>query len=365
LLVRPSYVLGGRAMEIAHSDAELLDFVNQAIKVNPEHPILIDSYMAGVEVELDAICNKEMVLIPGIMEQIERSGVHSGDSIAVYPPQTLSAAVKQRIVEITIKISKALNVIGLMNIQFLVYEDKVYVIEVNPRSSRTVPFMSKVTSIPMANVATKIILGKQLEDLGYSHGLFPEEQQVSVKVPLFSFAKLSQVDVVLGPEMKSTGEVMGRDPSYIKALYKGLVGSGMKLPSGGKILASIAEKDKPEALEPLRELAQLGYEILATPGTADWIINAGVPVASSVDLGVNSSFDLHNLMQKGEIRMVINTSTRGKIPSRDGFRLRREAVENGVLCITSIDTVQALIDIWKTGIHLHPEQLEPYRMRWI
>jgi carbamoyl-phosphate synthase large subunit len=222
--------------------------------------------------------------------------------------------------------------------------------------------MSKVTNIPMANVATKIILGKQLEDLGYSHGLFPEEQQVSVKVPVFSFAKLSQVDVVLGPEMKSTGEVMGRDLSYIKALYKGLVGSGMKLPSGGKILASIAEKDKPEALEPLRELAQLGYEILATQGTADWIINAGVPVASSVDLGVNSSFDLHNLMQKGEIRMVINTSTRGKIPSRDGFRLRREAVENGVLCITSIDTVQALIDIWKTGIHLHPEQLEPYRM---
>jgi carbamoyl-phosphate synthase large subunit len=335
--------------------------MNQAIKVNPEHPILIDSYMAGIEVELDAICNKETVLIPGIMEQIERSGVHSGDSIAVYPPQTLSDTVKNRIVEITVKISKALNVIGLMNIQFLIYDNNVYVIEVNPRSSRTVPFMSKVTNILMANVATKIILGKQLDELGYSYGLFPEQQQVSVKVPVFSFAKLSQVDVILGPEMKSTGEVMGVDPSYIKALYKGLIGSGMKLPSAGKILVSIADKDKPEAMEPLMKLVQLGFEIIATQGTAQMLIHAGVPV-STIHLSANGYLDLHDLMQKGEIRMVINTCTRGKTPSREGFRLRREAIENGVLCITSIDTVHALIEVWKTGIHLHPEQLKPYRL---
>lgn len=363
LLVRPSYVLGGRAMEIAHSDAELLEFMNQAIQVNPEHPVLIDSYMPGTEVELDAICNKETVLIPGIMEQIERSGVHSGDSIAVYPPQTLSDKVKKRIIDITIIISTTLNVKGLMNIQFLIYGDEVYVIEVNPRSSRTVPFMSKVTNIPMANVATKIILGKQLGEFGYPHGVFPEEQQVSVKVPVFSFTKLSQVDVVLGPEMKSTGEVMGRDPSFIKALYKGLLGSGMKLPSAGKILVSIADKDKSESALPIKSLLQLGYEIMATKGTAQWLMSAGVPVASTIDPGASSSFDFHNLMQTGEIRMVINTCTRGKIPSHNGFRLRREAIENGVLCVTSIDTVRALIDIWKTGIDQHPERLEPHELK--
>jgi len=342
VLVRPSYVLGGRAMEIVYSDKELLSYMERAVKINPEHPVLIDRYMLGKEVEVDAICDGETVLIPGIMEHVERAGVHSGDSIAVYPPQTLSDEIKRQIVDITIRVSRELRVVGLINIQFVIFKDQVYVIEVNPRSSRTVPFLSKVTNIPMAGLATKAIMGHKLSDMGYETGLWPEDRHVSVKVPVFSFAKLRRVDTTLGPEMKSTGEVMGRDLSFHKALYKGLVASGMKIPPTGAIIATVADKDKEEAVDILRGFDRLGYRIVATGGTAKALEAAGLKVTRVNKLSEGSP-NILDLIRTGEAQFVVNTLTKGKEPERDGFRIRREAVENGVVCMTSLDTVRALL----------------------
>lgn len=347
VLVRPSYVLGGRAMEIVYSDEELLTYMEQAVKINPEHPVLIDRYMLGKEAEVDAICDGETVLIPGIMEHVERAGVHSGDSIAVYPPQSLSEELKQQMIDITIKIAKEFDVIGLVNIQFVIYKDQVYVIEVNPRSSRTVPFLSKVTNVPMANLATKAILGQKLASLGYSEGLWPEDEYVSVKVPVFSFAKLRRVDPTLTPEMKSTGEVMGRDQQYAKALYKGLIGAGMRIPPTGAIIATVSDKDKPEAIEILRGFYELGYNIIATGGTADALEQAGLRVKRVNKLSEGSP-NILDLIRDGQAHFVVNTLTKGKTPERDGFRIRREAVENGVVCMTSLDTVQALLTMLET-----------------
>ncbi|MFC5651650.1 carbamoyl-phosphate synthase large subunit [Paenibacillus solisilvae] len=347
VLVRPSYVLGGRAMEIVYSDEELLSYMVQAVKINPEHPVLIDRYMLGKEAEVDAICDGETVLIPGIMEHVERAGVHSGDSIAVYPPQSLSDKWKQQMIDITIKIAKELKVVGLVNIQFVIFQDEVYVIEVNPRSSRTVPFLSKVTNIPMANLATQAILGTKLADLGYTEGLWPEEEMVSVKVPVFSFAKLRRVDPTLTPEMKSTGEVMGRDQQYAKALYKGLIGAGMRIPPTGSIIATVADKDKPEAIEILRGFYELGYNIIATGGTASALEEAGLRV-NTVNKLSEGSPNILDLIRDGQAHFVVNTLTKGKTPERDGFRIRREAVENGVVCMTSLDTVRALLTMLET-----------------
>lgn len=342
VLVRPSYVLGGRAMEIVYSDEELLSYMKVAVKINPEHPVLIDRYMLGKEIEVDAICDGETVVIPGIMEHVERAGVHSGDSIAVYPPQSLSEDVKQQAIDITIKIAKELKTVGLVNIQFVVWQEQVYVIEVNPRSSRTVPFLSKVTRIPMANLATQAILGNKLKDLGYQDGLWPEDEFVSVKVPVFSFAKLRRVDPTLTPEMKSTGEVMGRDRHYAKALYKGLIGSGMKIPQSGAIIATVADKDKAEAIEILKGFYNLGYKLIATGGTADAIEAAGLKVRRVAKLSEGEP-NIVDLIRTGQAQFVVNTLTKGKTPERDGFRIRREAVENGVVCLTSLDTVRALL----------------------
>jgi carbamoyl-phosphate synthase large subunit len=347
VLVRPSYVLGGRAMEIVYSDEELLSYMEVAVKINPEHPVLIDRYMLGKEAEVDAICDGETVLIPGIMEHVERAGVHSGDSIAVYPPQSLSDDIKQQIIDITINISKALQVVGLVNIQFVIHQDKVYVIEVNPRSSRTVPFLSKVTNLPMANLATKAILGTKLAELGYTDGLWPEDEYVSVKVPVFSFAKLRRVDPTLTPEMKSTGEVMGRDVTYAKALFKGLIGAGMKIPTSGAIIATVADKDKEEATELLRGFYNLGYKIIATGGTAAALEAAGLYVTTVNKLSEGSP-NILDLVREGQAHFVVNTLTKGKTPERDGFRIRREAVENGVVCMTSLDTVRALLVMLET-----------------
>ncbi|WP_088547404.1 carbamoyl-phosphate synthase large subunit [Paenibacillus aquistagni] len=347
VLVRPSYVLGGRAMEIVYSDQELLSYMEQAVKINPDHPVLIDRYMLGKEVEVDAICDGETVLIPGIMEHIERAGVHSGDSIAVYPPQHLKDELKQKVVDITIRIAKELKTIGLVNIQFVIYKDEVYVIEVNPRSSRTVPFLSKVTNVPMANVATKLIMGSKLKDLDYQEGLWPEDEHVSVKVPVFSFAKLRRVEPTLGPEMKSTGEVMGRDKQYAKALYKGLIGSGMKIPATGSIICTVADKDKEEAVELMRGFFNLGYKIIATGGTAQALEDAGLKVTRVKKL-TEGSPNILDLIRNGEAHFVVNTLTKGKTPERDGFRIRREAVENGVVCMTSLDTVRALLEMLET-----------------
>jgi len=347
VLVRPSYVLGGRAMEIVYSDSELLSYMEEAVKINPEHPVLIDRYMMGEEVEVDAICDGDTVLIPGIMEHVERAGVHSGDSIAVYPPQYLSQDLKEKIVEITIKIAKELNTRGLVNIQFVIYKNEVYVIEVNPRSSRTVPFLSKVTGIPMANLATQAIMGGKLKDLGYEEGMWPESEHVSVKVPVFSFAKLRRVEPTLGPEMKSTGEVMGRDVKYAKALYKGLIGAGMKIPSTGAIIATIADKDKAEAAALLKGFHKLGYKIIATGGTAAALKEAGLDVTTINKLSEGTP-NILDMIRTGEANFVFNTLTKGKTPQRDGFRIRREAVENGVVCMTSLDTVRELLTMLET-----------------
>ncbi|MFD0960279.1 carbamoyl-phosphate synthase large subunit [Paenibacillus chungangensis] len=347
VLVRPSYVLGGRAMEIVYSDQELLSYMEQAVKINPEHPVLIDRYMLGKEAEVDAICDGDTVLIPGIMEHVERAGVHSGDSIAVYPPQSLSEEIKKQIVDVTVKIAKELKVIGLVNIQFVIHNEQVYVIEVNPRSSRTVPFLSKVTNLPMANLATRAILGEKLADNGYVDGLWPEDEYVSVKVPVFSFAKLRRVDPTLTPEMKSTGEVMGRDVQYAKALYKGLIGAGMKIPAAGSIVATVADKDKEEATELLRGFANIGYKIYATGGTAATLEQAGLHVTQVKKLSEGSP-NILDLVREGSVQIVVNTLTKGKTPQRDGFRIRREAVENGVVCLTSLDTVRALLVMLET-----------------
>jgi carbamoyl-phosphate synthase large subunit len=347
VLVRPSYVLGGRAMEIVYSDEELLSYMEYAVTINPEHPVLIDRYMLGKEVEVDAICDGETVLIPGIMEHVERAGVHSGDSIAVYPPQSVSENMKQQIVDITTKLAKGLNVKGLLNIQFVIYKDEIYVIEVNPRASRTVPFLSKITKIPMANVATRIILGQTLKGLGYDGGLWPEDEFVSVKVPVFSFAKLRRVEPTLGPEMKSTGEVMGRDRQFAKALYKGLIGAGMKIPPAGTMIATIADKDKEEALEILKGFHQLGYKIMATGGTAAMLSDAGLFVTTINKLSEGTP-NILDMIRTGEANIVINTLTKGKTPERDGFRIRREAVENGIVCMTSLDTARALLEMLRT-----------------
>jgi carbamoyl-phosphate synthase large subunit len=344
VLVRPSYVLGGRAMEIVYRQEELLHYMENAVKINPEHPVLIDRYLTGKEIEVDAICDGENVLIPGIMEHIERAGVHSGDSIAVYPPQTLSERIKQKLVEYTEKMAKGLNIIGLLNIQYVISEDQVYVLEVNPRSSRTVPFLSKITNIPMAKIATKAILGVSILDQGYTPGIVPEKSGVYVKVPVFSFAKLRNVDITLGPEMKSTGEVMGKDITLEKALYKGLVASGMNIQKFGTVLFTVADKDKQESLKLAKRFAANGYRLMATSGTAVVLESAGLPVKVIGKIGSEGK-TLLDVIHNGEAQFIINTLTKGKQPERDGFRIRREAVENGVPCLTSLDTADAILKV--------------------
>ncbi|KZZ82918.1 carbamoyl-phosphate synthase large subunit [Bacillus sp. SJS] len=343
VLVRPSYVLGGRAMEIVYREEELLYYMENAVKVNPAHPVLIDKYLTGKEIEVDAISDGETIVIPGIMEHIERAGVHSGDSIAVYPPQTLSDDCKNKIIEHTIALAKGLNISGLLNIQFVIYKEDVFVLEVNPRSSRTVPFLSKITGVPMANLATKVVLGHKLRDMGYETGLIEEKAGVYVKVPVFSFAKLRMVDITLGPEMKSTGEVMGKDVTLEKALYKGLVASGIQIHKYGSVLLTVADKDKTEGLEIARRFNRIGYQILATSGTAEYLQEAGIP--SKIVNKISEQPNLLDVIRNGEAQFVINTLTKGKQPARDGFKIRRESVENGVPCLTSLDTAKAILKV--------------------
>ncbi|WP_027718149.1 carbamoyl-phosphate synthase large subunit [Desulfovirgula thermocuniculi] len=344
VLVRPSYVLGGRAMEIVYNDQELLSYMAEAVRVTPEYPVLVDKYLQGTELEVDAIADGEAVLIPGIMKHIERAGVHSGDSIAVYPANGISEAVKEQLVDYTTRLALALNVRGMINIQYVLHQDQVYVLEVNPRASRTVPYLSKITGIPMVSLATKVILGKKLKDLGYGSGLYPEGRYVGVKAPVFSFAKLHRVDISLGPEMKSTGEVMGVDSSYPAALYKALVAAGYHIPRSGTVLATIADRDKKEALPLLRALVKLGYRIMATSGTAAFLKENGI-AAERVNKVREGSPHIVDLIREGKINLVINTLTRGKAPERDGFRIRRAAVEYGVPCLTSLDTARAMLEV--------------------
>lgn len=357
VLVRPSYVLGGRAMEIVYSEQELLHYMKNAVNVNPEHPVLVDRYMIGLEFEVDAISDGKDVYIPGIMEHIERAGVHSGDSIAVYPTQTLSEESKQKIIDHTISLAKGLNIIGLLNIQFILCQDEVYVIEVNPRSSRTVPFLSKITNVPMANIATKVILGTPLAELGYATGYHKEEKGVFVKAPVFSFAKLRSVDITLGPEMKSTGEVMGKDITLEKALYKALVASGINIPTHGTVLMTVADSDKEEAISIARRFTNIGYNILATSGTAQVLANENIPVQVVNKIGEENN--LLDIIHQGGAQFVINTLTKGKQPARDGFRIRRESVENGVACLTSLDTTRAILQVIESMTFSSIEMQQP------
>ncbi|OEF99101.1 carbamoyl phosphate synthase large subunit [Vulcanibacillus modesticaldus] len=345
VLVRPSYVLGGRAMEIIYSKQELIKYMEQAVKISEDHPVLIDRYLIGKEIEVDAICDGESVLIPGVMEHIEKAGVHSGDSIAVYPPQSLTKLEIEQIVEITQKLALGLQIKGLLNIQFVIFENEIYVLEVNPRSSRTVPFLSKVTNIPMAKIATKVILGSTIESLGYKAGyMTPVANMVAIKVPVFSFSKLKRVDVTLGPEMKSTGEVIGIDQYFAKALYKGLIASGIKIPEYGTILATIADKDKEEALDLLDRFSQLGFQIKATSGTAEYLKKNGIPVVTVKKLREGSP-NIIDEIRSNNIHFVINTLTKGKDIERDGFKIRRESVEFGIPCLTSLDTAHAVLHV--------------------
>jgi carbamoyl-phosphate synthase large subunit len=344
VLVRPSYVLGGRAMEIVYNEKELKNYLTHAVKAAPEHPVLVDRYVVGRECEVDAIADGENVLIPGIMEHLERAGVHSGDSIAVYPHQHLTMMEQEKILNFTLKFAKALKVVGLINIQFVLSEDEVYCIEVNPRSSRTVPFMSKITGIPMVQVATNAVLGQSIHAQGYAGGLWPETKLIAVKAPVFSFAKLTQVDISLGPEMKSTGEVMGVDMTYVGALYKAFIAAGLSLPRGGAILATLSDRDKAEALPLLKRLSERGFKILATMGTAAYLRVNGVPVTKLNKIDEESP-NILDAVKNGEVQLLVNTITRGKEPERDGFKIRRASVEHNIPCLTSLDTVKAFLQV--------------------
>ncbi len=339
VLVRPSYVLGGQGMEIARSDADIREFLTRitALMEVKEHPILVDKYVEGQECEVDAVCDGEDILVPGIMEHLERAGVHSGDSISVYPAQSLPHEICMQLVEHSRALARALHVQGLINIQFIVKDGRVYVIEVNPRSSRTVPYISKVTGVPIVKLATRVLLGERLRDMGFGTGLYRKSRLVAVKMPVFSFEKIIDADTSLGPEMKSTGEVLGVSPRYEEALYKAFLGAGLRMKRGGKVLCSVNDHDKAELTALAVEFARLGYPILATPGTAKALRGAGVAAETVEDFGQH----LHNL-HKDEIALVVNTPTHGRVPARRGFQLRRWSVENGVPCLTSLDTVRAL-----------------------
>ena len=343
VVVRPSYVLGGRAMEIVDNDQELENYMTQAVKASPEHPVLVDRYLTGKEIEVDAISDGETVVIPGIMEHIERAGVHSGDSIAVYPPQTLTQDEINTLEDYTIKLAKGLNIKGLINIQFVIAHDGVYVLEVNPRSSRTVPFLSKITDIQMAQLAMRAIMGETLAEIGFKQGIQPYSEGVYVKAPVFSFNKLKNVDITLGPEMKSTGEVMGKDLTLEKALYKGLTGSGFEVKDHGTVLMTVSDKDKDEIVKIAHRLNEIGYKILATRGTAQKLKDHNIPVEVVGKIGGED--DLLTRIQNGEVQIVINTMTKGKEIERDGFQIRRTTVENGVPCLTSLDTASALTNV--------------------
>nr|WP_127447958.1 carbamoyl-phosphate synthase large subunit [Veillonella sp. 3310] len=344
LIVRPSYVLGGRAMEIVYNDQELDRYMKEAVVASKDHPVLIDRYMVGMEVEVDAISDGIDVCIPGIMEQIERAGVHSGDSIAVYPAQHLTEELTEQIVDYTRRIAIGLNVKGVLNIQYIVVNGELHVIEVNPRSSRTVPFISKVTGINMVEYATRIALGETLESLGLPTGLVPARPHVAVKAPVFSFSKMGLVEIALGPEMKSTGEVMGIGRTYADALFKAIHGANMRIPDKGNILMTVADRDKEEAARLAKGFIDLGYHIMATGGTGRYFTEHGVDctVVNKISEGNPNCADF---IREGKVDLMLNTLTYGKKPEREGFQLRRLAVEMGVPCLTSLDTAREVLHV--------------------
>lgn len=348
VLVRPSYVLGGQGMQIAISDKDVVEFMNIINRQVQEHPILVDKYLMGKEVEVDAVCDGEDILIPGIMEHVERAGIHSGDSISVYPTQTVSEKCKRVIEDYTRKLAKSLHVIGLINIQFIVYDEEVYVIEVNPRSSRTVPYISKVTNIPIVDLASRVILGEKIKDLGYTPGLQPESDYIAVKMPVFSFEKLRGADISLGPEMKSTGECLGVSKDFNEALYKAFLGAGINLPKHKKMIMTVKDADKLEAVEVGRRFKALGYDIFATRSTAR-VLNQNGVLAIPINKLDQEAPTLMDLLLEHKIDLVIDTPTNGRDKTRDGFLIRRVSIETGVTCLTSLDTANALLTSLETA----------------
>ena len=341
VLVRPSYVLGGQGMQIAISDEEIEEFMEIINRIAQDHPILVDKYLQGKELEVDAVCDGTDILIPGIMEHIERTGVHSGDSISVYPAHTITAKVKETIAEYTRRLAKALHVKGLINIQFIAVGEEVFVIEVNPRSSRTVPYISKVTGIPIVDLATEVIIGKTIRELGYEPGLQREAEYVAVKMPVFSFEKIRGAEISLGPEMKSTGECLGIAKTFNEALYKAFLGAGIDLPKHKRMIITVKDADKGEAIEIGRRFSKLGYTIYATRSTAKALNDAGVK-ANKVNKLQQESPTVMDLILGHKIDLVIDTPTQGRDKSRDGFLIRRTSIETGVNCITALDTAKAL-----------------------
>ncbi len=344
VLIRPSYVLGGRAMEIVSSDEELKDYMQRAVKVSNDHPVLIDSYLVGQEAEVDVLSDGETAVIPGIMEHIERAGVHSGDSMSVYPPQYLSQKVQHEMVNAAINLAKSLNTVGLMNVQFVIHENTAYVIEVNPRASRTVPFISKVTHLPLAQLATRVMLGEKLADMGFETGLVPADDMVHVKAPIFSFTKLPDVDSLLGPEMKSTGEVMGSDTTLPKALYKAFVASNIKVPQYGNVLFTVADADKEEALTLAQRFNDLGFAIFATAGTGSYLAANALPVEILDKISESDNNSVVALREQ-KLQIVINTTQADERAESDGRLIRNAAIENAVPLFTALDTVKAFLEV--------------------
>ena len=351
VLMRPSYVLGGQNMIIAHSEKDIVEYMEIICRNGLENPVLIDKYMMGKEVEVDAICDGKDFLIPGIMEHIERAGIHSGDSISVYPALTLTKKTKETIIEYTRRLAMELHVIGLVNIQYVVYNGEVYVIEVNPRSSRTVPYISKVSGVPMVDIATKIMCGETLAEQGYSSGLYREADYIAVKVPVFSFEKLHDVDTALGPEMKSTGECLGIAKSFEDALFKGLIAAGYNMKKSGGVLVTVRDTDKQEVIYVADKFERLGFDIYATSGTAS-VLNKNMVAANVVRRVSEEKPNVMTLLDDGKIDYVISTSEKGRLPALDSVKIRRKTVERSICCLTAIDTANAVADILAMGKHI-------------
>ena len=360
VLVRPSYVLGGQGMEITYNEAKLKAYLDSAFERDSKNPVLIDKYLVGREIEVDAICDKEDILIPGIMEHLERAGVHSGDSITMYPSQNISDDIKAKILDYTKRISLELNVLGMVNIQFIEFKGELYIIEVNPRASRTVPYISKVSGVPIVDLATKCMLGAKLKDLGYGTGIYKTPELIAVKVPVFSMSKLARVDVSLGPEMKSTGEVLGVGETLEEALYKGFTAAGKKMSNDrGVVLATVNDQDKEEFLEIAKDMKRVGYTFMATEGTASLLRSNGIDSIVVNKIGEVRP-NILDVITNNQVDMVINTPTKGNDATRDGFRIRRLATEYSIDVMTSLDTLKALVKVNQK--HINKDQLKVYNL---
>lgn len=359
VMVRPSYVLGGAGMEIVYNQEELEIYLKDAFRKDSKNPVLIDKYLTGLEIEVDALCDGTDILIPGIMEHLERAGVHSGDSISIYPAYSFSQKIKDKIVSYTETLARELNVVGLINIQYVLFENEVYVIEVNPRASRTVPYISKVTGIPMIEVATQAMLGIPIKEMSYGTGLFKERDLIAVKVPVFSMEKIPGIEIALGPEMRSTGEILSIETDLHKALFKGFLSAGIEIPKKGTILASISNNYKEEFLNVAKELDALGFKFKATAGTKESLEEIGIEAELACKIGIEGR-DVIEVIKSGDVDLVINIPNKGRNARTDGFKIRRAAVEKKIHCITAIDTLKAMVDIKK--MHIEADDLKIYNI---